>query len=71
MIELRGISIARTNAGDKIKLTIRGERGDDYTTLTFPSGKPLTFGTILSFLCKHFKCKPKDVRFPEHIKIPK
>lgn len=71
MVELRGIEVSYLARAKKVKLVVRGERGDDYTTLTFPAGKPLTFGTILTFLCKKFKCKPKDVRFPEHIKIPK
>lgn len=70
MITLRGIIIDSPEGNKKIRLTVRGDRGDDYTTLKFPSGKPLTFGTILTFLCKKFKVKPKDVMISEHIKIP-
>lgn len=70
MIELRGIAISHSKGGKKIRLTIRGERGDDYQTLTFPTDKPLTKGAIISFLVKKLKVKPKDIKWAEHVKIP-
>ena len=70
MVELRGISIAYYKSGTVIKLLIRGKRGDDYQTFTYPEGKPLTKGTIISFLSKELKVKPKDIRIAEHVKIP-
>lgn len=70
MKELRGIAIDYPDGNKRITLTIRGERGDDYQTLVFPAGKPLTKGTIISFLAKTLKVKPKDIKWAEHVKIP-
>lgn len=71
MRELRGIVVDMPKGAKKVRLVTRGERGDDYETLAYPSSSPLNFGKIRVFLGTHYGCPPGDIKIPRHIKIPK
>ena len=70
MIELRGIAIDSPEGVRRVRLTIRGERGDDYETLVFPNTLSLNRGQIIKFLGDHYGIEPGKIVCPSHIKIP-
>ena len=70
MVELRGITIDYPDNNKRVKIVTRGEKGDDYTTLAFPSSLPLNEGQIRKFLGNHFNEPPGKIVWPPHVKTP-
>lgn len=70
MLEIRGITITNIGTTQKIKLLLRGSRGDDYQTLDYPYPLALTKSDILTFLGHCLNIKPDDIVWAPHVKIP-
>jgi len=70
MLELRAIIIDSPEGVRRVRLFIRGERGDDYRTFEYPSSKKLTRGAIEKFLAKETGVGVKEIAIAHHVKIP-
>lgn len=70
MIELRSIIIDIPDGHRRVRLFLRGERGDDYKTLEYPVGLKITRGAIINFLSENRGEKKKDIGIAPHVKIP-
>uniref|UniRef100_A0A6M3IFE8 Uncharacterized protein n=1 Tax=viral metagenome TaxID=1070528 RepID=A0A6M3IFE8_9ZZZZ len=69
MIELRGIIIDSPDGTQRIRLVARSERGDNYTTLEFPSSLSLSRGQLIKFLGETYSLPPGEIRIAPHIDI--
>ena len=70
MRELRGISVGYPGGIQKITLTTRGERGNDYDIIKYTGALPLNRGRITAFLHDYYKGESSPIKWPGYLKIP-
>lgn len=69
--QLRGICKDKPDNTDRIRLLIRGPKGDDYQVFSFPLDYPFNHGQIIKFLGEQLGIPPGELIWPAYIKIPK
>lgn len=67
--EVRGISHSYFDGITKTCIVVRDAQGDQYTTLDYPSGRPVTPNNVIIFLTDFLGVGQEDIVIPRHIKL--
>ena len=70
MREIRGIQVDAPEGVERIIVITRDETGEDYQNHDITAIKPLNKKELTDYLRRKFGCKPEEIVFPKHIKIP-
>lgn len=69
-MEIRAIIIDAPQGTKRIRIMVRGDRGDDYRTLEYPKGGKLNRGQVISFVGKSLGVAPGKIAWPDFLKAP-
>jgi len=69
-MEIRAIMIDAPEGTKRVRIFVRGKRGDDYRVLEYPKSSKLNRGQIIAFVGKSLGVGPGKIVWPDFLKVP-